>query len=255
MGLFIQSFSSFFGASKFIRKNKLYYFYIIPFLVSLVAYYFLFKMVSNYTQLGIDLLTDRFGIEAFIQTHETAWRGKILQWFEWLIKIILVLFAFVITMIINKYILLAVLSPWFAYISEKTENVLFGSEYKTNISQLLKDAWRGVLISGRNFVYELSINLTCFVLSIFVPVLAPIVFAINLYAGSYFYGFSMLDYVCERKTMNVKESVSYIRKNKQITLGIGLGMWLLNYIPIFGLTYASVNGAVSASLQLSESDK
>ena len=255
MGLFIQSFSSFFGASKFIRKNKLYYFYVIPFLVSIVAYYFLFKLVSTYTHLGIDWLTDRFGIEAFIQSHETAWWGKVLKWFEWLVEIIFVLFVFLISMIINKYILLAALSPWFAYISEKTESVLVGTDYKTTLAQLLKDAWRGVLISGRNFIYEISVNLFCFVLSIFVPILAPVVFAINLYIGSYFYGFSMIDYVCERKEMGVKQSVLYIRKNKQVALGIGFGMWVLNYIPVFGLTYASVNGAVSASLQLGESKK
>lgn len=248
MGLFIRSFSQFFGASKFIRKNNLYYFYLIPFLVSVIAYYLLFQVIANYTGLGMDWLTDQLGIEAFINSHEKVWWGKVLKWFEWLIERVIILFVFLLGMIINKYILLALLSPWFAYISEKTEKVMHGTEYNTRLIQLLQDAWRGVIISMRNFVYELSINLICFFFSLFLPVLAPLLFMVNVYAGSYFFGFAMLDYVCERKRLSINESILLIRKNKRVALGIGFGMWLLNYIPVFGLTYASVNGAVASSL-------
>lgn len=255
MHSFVQSFTGFFGASKFIRKNRLYYFYLIPFFVSLISYYFLFQYTQEYTQMGLDWLTQKWGIDTFLGVHADDWWGKVLNWIKGFFRFSLTIGVFFISMIIVKYILLALLSPWFAYISEKTEKISTGKEYDTGILQILSDAWRGVLISMRNLVYELSINLFCLVLGLFVPFLSPILFGINLYAGSYFFGFSMMDYVCERKRMNVKESVHYIRKNKQSAIGIGLGMWLLNFIPIFGLTYASVNGAVAASLSLVASEK
>jgi CysZ protein len=247
---FLNSFTDFFGASKFIRKNKLYYFYIIPFIVSLIVYYFLFHYVRDATDMAISYVLDIWGIERFLDVHEKDWWGKILNVLTSIFKFSLGIGAFLLSMVVMKYILLAIMSPWFAYISEKTESKINNTNYPFSWSQLLKDAWRGVLISGRNFIYEISINLGCFILGLFVPFLSPILFMVNLYAGSYFYGFSMMDYVCERKKMGVKESVLYIRQNKGVSVGIGFGMWLLNYIPIIGLTYASVNGAVSASLQL-----
>lgn len=194
---------------------------------------------------------DKWGVDHFLSEHDEDWWGKILNVITSIFKFSLGIGVFFISMVVMKYILLAVMSPWFAYISEKTERVVSDKDYPFSWKQLMIDAWRGVLISFRNFFYEISINLICFVFGIFVPLLAPVLFFTNLYAGSYFYGFSMMDYVCERNKMGVKQSVQHIRKNKGVALGIGLGMWLLNYIPVFGLTYASVNGAVAASLKLS----
>jgi len=251
----VQSFSDFFAASKFIRKNKLYHFYIIPFLVSLVSYYFLFQYTSEYTQMGLDWLTEKWGVDSFLGAHSDDWWGKVLGWIKGFFSVSLTIGVFFISMIIVKYILLAIMSPWFAYISEKTEKIHTGKEYDSGFLQLLNDAWRGVLISLRNMTYELSINLLCLILGIVIPFLSPLLFFINLYVGSYFFGFSMMDYVSERKRLGVKESVIYIRKHKKVALGIGLGMWLLNFIPVFGLTYASVNGAVAAALTLNEREE
>lgn len=242
MGSVIGSFSSFFGASKFIRKNKLYYFYLVPFVVSLVVYFFLGKYVTEYSKEGLDWLTQKYGIDAFLGSHAEDWWGKVLNWIKGFFRIGLAIGAFFVSMIIVKYILLALLSPWFAYISEKTEKIVAGTDYNTTVFQLLNDAWRGVLISIRNLIYELSVNLLVLILGLIVPVLSPLVFVINMYIGSYFFGFSMMDYVSERKQLGVKQSVNYIRRNKGIAVGIGFGMWMLNYIPVIGLTYASVNG-------------
>ena len=250
MGSFIQSFKDFFAASKFIRKNKLYYFYLVPFLVSLLVYYFLFQWVKDGTDMGVSFLLDKWHVDSFLESHDSNWWGKALSVITSIFKFSLGIGAFFISMVIVKYILLAIMSPWFAYISERTEQILNNTSYSFSLKQILIDAWRGVKISIRNFLYEISINILCFILGVFVPVLAPLLFFTNLYAGAYFYGFSMLDYVCERNKMGVKESVHFIRKNKGVAVGIGLGMWLLNYIPIIGLTYGSVNGAVASNISL-----
>lgn len=254
MKSFVESFTGFFAASKFIRKNRLYYFYLVPFIFSLIVYYFLFKYVREGADSMVEWLMGKWGIDQFLTSHSEDWWGKVLNFLTGIFKFSIGIGTFFISMVIMKYILLAFLSPWFAYISEKTEKKINNQDYPFSWIQLLKDAWRGVLISIRNFAYEISINLLCFVLGIFVPILSPLLFLINLYVGAYFYGFSMMDYVCERKKLGVRDSILYIKKRKGVALGLGLAMWLLNYIPIFGLTYASVNGAVSASKIISQKE-
>lgn len=107
--------------------------------------------------------------------------------------------AYCFSVIISKYILLIILSPWLAFISEKTAQVNAGQQVVFSWAQLINDEWRGVLISMRNFIYELGINLTVLLVSLFFPLITPLAFVINLYVGAYFYGFSMMDYACKRK--------------------------------------------------------
>lgn len=67
-------------------------------------------------------------------------------------------------------------------------------------------------------------------------------------------GFSMYDYVLERRGMNVSTSVSWIYKNKWKVIGNGLAYNLVFLIPFFSWVVAPVNAAVAAAIDSAENE-
>jgi len=97
-----------------------------------------------------------------------------------------------------KYIWLIVGSPVFSYLSEKTHAILTGVSYPFSRKQMLHDMARGIKIALRNMLWQ-----TVYMASIMILALIPLIgWATPLFAlliECYYYGFSMLDYNCERK--------------------------------------------------------
>jgi CysZ protein len=139
-----------------------------------------------------------------------------------LIGIILKTFFWFVAGTFTKYLLLIVLSPVLALLSEKTEEKLTGKKFNFSMPQLLKDIFRGIIISLRNMLLEYSIMLGCFILTLLFPPLGIAAAPFVLVAGWYFTGFTLMDYNCERHRMGVRESVRFIRKNKGYACGVGI---------------------------------
>ena len=80
----------------------------------------------------------------------------------------------------------------------------------------------------------------------------------NLLVSSYFYGFSFIDYSNERNKLSVKESVRFIRKNKGLSVGIGMIFSFCFYVPYLGgivASFLAVVSTVAATLAVLEKDK
>lgn len=150
--------------------------------------------------------------------------------------------------LVNKYIVLIVLSPLLAYASERAEEHLTGRSYPFSPAQLVKDAGRGVLIALRNGALELTINLVVWVGTLFVPVLAPLSAVLLLLVSAYFYGFSMFDYVFERRRMGLRASVRAVNTHVGMVLVNGALFALLAKVPLVGLMFAPLMAAIGASL-------
>ena len=141
-----------------------------------------------------------------------------------------------------KYIVLILMSPVMALISEQTEKVLTGNTYAFNFGQFAKDVWRGILLACRNFVVEMSLILLIWLAnlalsSIFPPltiILTPAAWLLSLAVGSYFWGFATMDYTNERRRLKLRDSVRFIRANKGLAIGNGLMFTLLLSIPLIG---------------------
>ena len=56
----------------------------------------------------------------------------------------------------------------------------------------------------------------------------------------------MIDYICERKNLNVSQSITYMRANKGLAVGNWLIFSLLFNIPFIGVIVASVLSPVAA---------
>lgn len=140
---------------------------------------------------------------------------------------------------LTKYVMLMVLSPILAIISERVENILTGNKYALSIPQLIKDVKRAINLALRNLFYEMVlIGLASIVIviieSIFNIELTWLSWICITLIGAYYYGFSFMDYANERRRLSIKQSIKFISAHKGITIGIGL-VFSLIYNDLFRL--------------------
>lgn len=171
----------------------------------------------------------------------------------WVVKI---LFWF-ISGTFSKYVLLIVLSPLFALLSEMADEKLTGQKFPFSLPQLLKDILRGIMISLRNMFIEFGIIIGCFIITLIFPPMIIATTPLLLIVSWYFTGFSLMDYNTERYRYKVSDSVRFIRNNKGLTIGIGCVYWLFMSIPTFvgditGLMFGPAVAALGATLSFLE---
>ena len=153
--------------------------------------------------------------------------------FLWVLQFLLLDFT--------KYIVMIILSPLLAYLSEKVEEILTGNEYKFNLKQLLKDVRRGIGIAIRMLFAEFVIIYFIWHPISFVLGLNENFFGVNddnylvrtvdIFIGFYFYGFGYIDYINERLRLSVKQSWQFMKKHAGLAVAIGSVFSLLFYIP------------------------
>lgn len=161
--------------------------------------------------------------------------------------VMLFVFALVI-----KYIVLIVLSPLLAYLSERAEEMITGRGTPFSLGQWLKDIVRGSFIALRNGSIEIAINLVVWVITLFVPLLAPLSAVFLFLVSAYFYGFSMFDYVFERRRMRAGDSVRAVNARLGQVVANGTLFSLLMKVPVLGICLAPAMGAIGAVLAMRE---
>ncbi|MCH8904386.1 MAG: EI24 domain-containing protein [Bacteroidetes bacterium] len=146
-----------------------------------------------------------------------------------------------------KYIILMIMAPVFAYLSEVTQQRLTGQEYPFNAKQMLNDIIRGILINLRNLVLEIFWIISIFVFS-FIPIIGLLGPFILIVVQSYFLGFSVIDFYMERERLSVKQSVRFMRKHKGFAIGIGMVFYFLLLIPVLGWFATPIYSTIAATV-------
>jgi CysZ protein len=252
---FFKAIANCFNAFSILFQKGLWPFLIYPLIIwimlwvaSLYGFLSLAKYISNY-------LSAYINAEAIPQTgHWLSFArplliGKIGFIISWVLKII---FWFISGTFV-KYLLLMVLSPVFALLSEKTDEKLTGTNVPFNLKQLFKDVFRGVIISLRNMILEYFFIFICFMLNLFFPpsffITTPFLFLI----GWYFVGFALLDYNCERYKFGISKSLKFIKQNKGYACGIGFVYSFFMALPFFigtvvGIMFGPAIAVIGATL-------
>ena len=223
------------------RANKAYWIFGVPALLSLIISGAFFTSGFNFIPLVKDLTMQWLPIDEWF-----SWGGKVEGFLGTIVLIATSLLSIFLYISIYKFVILVLLSPLLAYISEKTESYENGIEYSSSFKQLLQDAFRGIKLSLVNFIKEISAIAILFLLS-FIPglaiVTAPLIFIIQ----SYFVGFSMIDYFLERRRFSSKESRQTVRKLMVLSIVIGAAFNGLLFIPVLGVLLGPPLAAVAAT--------
>ncbi len=248
---FITAIINSFKAISFIFSNKLsvYYFYafclwLLIWGLSILGLTTLAKSISNIIneRIAFNNIPDVGSWLSFFKPFLGGYFTVIISFF---IKIIL----WFVSSIFIKYVVLIILSPLFSLLSEVTDERLNNTKFPFTVQQLIKDVFRGIVISLRNMFLEYLIVIICFLVTLLFAPLGIITAPILIISSWYFVGYTMLDYNFERHKMTMRESNLFTNQNFGLTCGIGLVYSFFLILPFnFGVIFGSVITVVAATL-------
>jgi CysZ protein len=247
---FWKGFSAFFLASSFLYENKMLRWYLLPIVLWVTLFLGLAISVSDWAEIMIlHWLKDSFGLS--VDIANSTGEG----WLLWMKAALSIFMAFIIKIMVwlflgrvMKYVILIIMAPVMANLSEKTETLINGREYSFNLQQMLLDACRGALVSLRNLLLETGLWLIAFLSSLVFPLLAIPAMLIMLVVTAYFMGFNMFYYLLERQKTSISETVLITRQYRGHVLGLGMAYNLVSMIPVLDWVIAPINGPVGAVL-------
>jgi len=210
------------GAFALISKLKLWKYFAIPILISVVT-----AVIIGLSAYG---LSDNLG--HFIASVWPWDFGK--ETFTTISTFIGGLAILAIGLILYKHIIMALSAPFMSPVSEKIEAHLTGVQ-KPNYrnTSFTQQLWRGIRINFRNLAKELLITIPILLLK-FIPVVNIFSTALLFLVQAYYAGFGNMDYTFERH-FSYKESVQFARKYRGVAIGNGIVFLLFLLIPVVGI--------------------
>ena len=199
----------------------------------------------NSSDSAVTWLSKSIGLETWLQHQTNTFLNFLFLMAGIMLRLILVFFYFSLF----KYLFLIIGSPVFAYLSEKTSSIIEGREFPFSFSQLMKDAARGIRLALRNTAWQTLYAVSLILLSL-VPLAGWITPLVALFVECYYYGFSMMDYSCERNNLSSTESLDFISRHKGLAIGNGLIFYLMHGLVIIGWVLAPAYAVVAATLSL-----
>lgn len=254
MNSFLVGVKHFFKASTYLYNKRLLHYYLWPIVVAILFYVGITGLILMFSgQISDWIITTYFPNQEKVYTGSYTFL-KFLSSFslKHVATFIIGLLMFLISGKISKYVILILLSPLFSLLSEKVEEIESNTTYPFNLIQFLKDILRGSFLALRNLFIELFLIGVFTIIGLFSGPFAFIVTPLLWLVSAYFYGFSMIDYTCERKKMSIKEGIQYIRKHRMFAIGIGSIYLLLDLIPVVGMIISPINGVVGATTGILE---
>ncbi len=232
-------------AHQFIVKNKLWRWILIPGLIYTILFLggmFLFWISSNE---AIEFILIRTGAKQWLDQMHDSWINFFFIVGQVMLRLVLLLFYFSLF----KYMFLIVGSPLFAYLSEKTENIMEGKDFPFDFKQFLKDIGRAIKIAVRNLLWQTVYVLAVLILS-FIPLIGWIAPLVALLIECYYFGFSMLDYSSERNKLSSAQSIEFIGRHRGLAIGNGLVFYMIHFIPVVGWLLAPGYAVIAATISL-----
>ncbi|MEJ6583224.1 MAG: EI24 domain-containing protein [Crocinitomicaceae bacterium] len=210
---FILGLRSYYKAVKFIIAHKFYWYLIIPAILMLFIYYIGSLIKNSYTFPRAENM------------NEIVW---------YLIYLLLEISIAILLMKFAKYLVVIILSPLISLLSIKTEKILTGNTYPFSFRQLVHDVKRATKIVIRNLMWEYFFFLIILLVSFLGwedPRSSPI-FYLTFVIGFFYYGFAFLDYINERRRLDIDESIIFVRKHRGLAIVIGGIYSLLILVPL-----------------------
>ena len=233
--------SSYGSAIEFVFKNKMKRYFLWPIVLNILFFTTGFHFLGELSD-GLLIWMENFINFESWEFWGSEYLSKTVHFLLWIVLKVLV---FLVLAFLGGHVVLILMSPVLAIVSERTEQILEGNNYPFTFKQLLIDIARGIRISIRNFAFEMLFIILLLGMS-FVPLLGFGTSPILLLVSAYYYGFSFIDYNLERKKFTVSDSVNYMKKNRGLVIGNGLLFALVLAIPFIGIALSSFVAIISA---------
>lgn len=228
--------SAFGEALKLSSSLRLWKYYIIPGLISLIFGGLVALMVYGfYDNIGSMILSwypFEFG----------------LNWMEKFTNVLGISFLVIAAFILYKNVIIILVSPFMGPLSEKIEKHYI-SNYTKEISAFdLQMFWSSLRLGLRNLIRELFFVIIVMLLA-FIPVVGVISTVIIFLIQAYYAGFGNMDYTLERH-YNYKSRIQFVKDHKGLAIANGSIFLLLLLIPVLGLLVAPVLSTAAATITI-----
>jgi uncharacterized protein involved in cysteine biosynthesis len=221
-----------------LRQYKLGHYLLAPAALSFLLSLLILTAVI-FGAIGLSSLVDQV-IEISIRWIDTAvnYAAGILGAFA-----MLALFVF-----LHKRIVLIVLAPLLARLSELTVRGIEGNQFKVQLDPkaALK---RGLYINTRSLFIELFATLSLLAMAFIFPPIAPFIAALVFLIESRFAGYGLIDFPLEYKGFTIEESIAHAKARRGLATGLGAGYFLILAIPIVGWMFAPTFGTVAGTIR------
>ncbi len=250
---FFIGFSSVSKAPRFLLNHQLLWVLLIPVLLNIALLIFGISLTGDLSTISYTYVSEYFEFDS----KEDGWLSGTIQW---VLIILFKLVFFLVFAYVGGFIVLMLISPLLAYLSERTEQIVQGTDYPFNLSQFIKDIGRGIVVAARNMVYEVGLTVAVLLLA-FIPVLNLLSPVLLFLIAAYYYGVSFLDYNLERREIGLKDSVRYFKRHRLLAIGVAAPFSLLLLIPFVGTSLAgfaaifSTVGGTIAMIELDQQEK
>ncbi|NVO03358.1 MAG: EI24 domain-containing protein [Bacteroidetes bacterium] len=235
--------STYGDAHRLIKKHRLWGYVLLPGVINIILFIFVFIAGWHYSDVITHWLFDILGLDK----EPTGFLKYLFIALHFVLGLIFKVLFILFYLAIYRYIVLIILSPALALLSERAEQAMFGTKYPFDFKQLLKDILRGALIALRNVFVEFFFMIIFFFVS-YIPIIGFISPICLFLVSCYFYGFSMIDYSNERHRLRIGESVLFVRKSKGLAIANGMIFYLILLIPFVGLLFAPSYAVVAATI-------
>ena len=238
---------SYLTAHHFIVKHKLWKWIVIPGIVYAILfgagmYFFVHSAV-----VVIDYFFSKTGLKSWLEKEPDNGIRYIFILGQLILHIILMLVYFSWF----KYLFLIVGSPVFAWLSEKTEAMIHGTEHQFNGRKYLRTIARGIQIAVRNSLWQTVYSISIVLLSL-LPLIGWATPVLAIFVECYYFGFSMLDYTSERKGLSSAQSIDRIGNHKGLAIGNGMVFFLMHSVLVVGWVLAPGYAVIAATLSLQD---
>ena len=169
-----------------------------------------------------------------------TWAKTLLEWLIWALLL-------VVKLKLTKYIVLVVMGPLFAAVSEAAETQITGRVFVFSWSRWVKDAIRGMRSAILLAVFEWSLTAVLWLIGLLVPLLSPVVLPLAWLLGAWAYGASAMDYVWEREGKGAWEGLAASLRQSMVALNVGIPFSLWMSIPLLAWTVGPLMGGMGAA--------
>jgi len=224
------------GTFKLISKLKLWKFFFVPILISVITasilVFFVYRFSDNIGVFISKIWIWEFGKEVF--TSISNFIGG--------------LAISALGLILYKHIVMALSAPFMSPVSERIERHLLGEEsHQHRTTTFFEQLWRGIRINVRNLAMELLLTIPILLLN-FIPVIGLVSPILLFLMQAYYAGFGNMDYTLERH-LAYKSSMKFVKKNRGIAIGNGILFMLFLLIPFVGIIIVLPLSVTAASLE------
>ncbi len=262
---FFLGINTWFKSWGFIFRNGLAHYFLYPIIISVLLSAGLLAGLYVCVDWLTGLVAPYFDYTAF--SPDASWWQVVKEFLSGISEQVVRFFIWIIGLYLlskmNKYIVLAIMSPIMSLLSERTAEILSGQHFPFDGQQLVRDVFRGIALAIRNFFMETFIGFAIWIgtgVLVFLTggigtLLSPLTLLFSFCVGAYFYGFATIDYSNERNRMGMRESIAFVRSNKGLAVGNGTLFNLFTMVPFIGVSIATVTCTVAATLALHEIKK